>query len=137
MGFIEGIASSFAKGLPQFDKTEDIGLLYPPAHSIGKHQNGQSGSARHLRWDVLIGKELHVWQPSNVLLKDALIHCHDVGSVLVRRLNVLGLELGVVVYDSFLAHPRSELPENALDRQPCPFEDKRLHVGQAPLKRQS
>jgi len=52
----------------------------------------------HATWSwFLIGEELHVWQPSKALLKDALIHCHDVGSVLVRSLNVLGHELGVVV----------------------------------------
>ena len=62
-----------------------------------------------------------VWRPSKALLKDALIHRHDIGSVLVRRLNVLRLEFGVVFKELFLGHPRPQLPENVLNGQARPF----------------
>jgi hypothetical protein len=41
-------------------------------------------------------------------LKDALIHREDVGSVLVRRLNVRWLELRVIVKKILMAHARPE-----------------------------
>jgi hypothetical protein len=73
--------------------------------------------------DVFVGKQVHTRRPSMSLLKDALIHRQHVGSVLVRRLNVLRLQLGIVVKKVGMAHPGSQLPENVLDRQPRPLED--------------
>jgi hypothetical protein len=47
--------------------------------------------------DIFVGKQVHTRRPSTSLLKDALIHRQHVGSVLVRRLNVLRLQVGIVV----------------------------------------
>jgi hypothetical protein len=65
---------------------------------------------------------MHAQRPLQGSLIETLVHRHDVGGVLVCRLDVFGLEVGVAVEKLVMADPCAQLAENMLNRQPSPLE---------------
>jgi hypothetical protein len=78
------------------------------------------GRARY----VFVSQKLRTRQLSKNLFKYALIHRQEVSSVLMRRLNEYGFEIGVIVKEFLMVDPCAELPENMLDSQSRSFEHR-------------